>query len=374
MTNIEEKIFNSLPDYVKYALRKLELNGFEAFAVGGSIRDILLNRKCSDFDITTDATPTEIKKVFKNNKSISVGESFGTVIVVVENRALEITTYRKDSFSKDNRHPDSVSYSKSYEDDALRRDFTINQMAYSLTLGFKDYYDGINDLNKKIIRTVGEPEKRIEEDYLRILRAVRFSSSLGFDLDKSLKESIIKNKDKIDKLSKERIRDEFIKMLLSKKPSDSIRLLNDLGILEIIDKNLSRMLGFDQKSSFHNLDLFEHSLKTLDETEENIYQRLAALYHDTGKIDTFFLDERGEGRFFNHQKVSSEYAREFLKKYRFSNRTIDKVTNLIERHMDACNTYTKKSIKKLFNRMGENIYDLFYLQEADIKATNHQDF
>lgn len=350
---------------------RLNEAGFKSFPVGGAVRDSLLSREVSDIDITTDARPEEIEEVFRDFKLIDIGKRFGTIKVIIEGDAFEITTFRKESAYRDGRHPTEVSFSDNLIDDLERRDFTINAMAFDKG-EIIDPFGGRADLSRKVIRAVGDPRERIDEDLLRSLRAVRFANRLGFTIEESLKEAIRANAGKINSISKERIASELSEILTSATPSRGIRLMDEVGLLAEIFPEVKRTIGFDQHSSYHSDDVYEHSLKVLDESPADLTVRFAALYHDVGKVDTFFLDERGEGRFFGHQSLSEEMLRKRLKELKFSNKFISDTTSLVKRHMDCSNTYTKKSIRKLLRRLGEeNLRRLFGLQMADILATKH---
>ena len=354
-------------------VKRLETKGYPTYPVGGCVRDSILGRKIKDVDLTTLARPDEIKEVFSSEKLIDIGKKFGTIKVISKGEEFEITTFRSDGKYLDGRHPDEISFSDNLIDDLKRRDFTINAMAYDKGK-IIDPFSGRCDLEKKIVRAVGNPYERIEEDYLRSLRAVRFATRLGFEIDRDLKDAIRKNSTNINLISKERIRDEISKILIEDKPSRGIRLLDELDLLDKIFPELARTKGFDQHSSHHNLDVYEHSLKVLDRTESDLVTRMAALYHDVGKVDTFFLDKNGEGRFFGHQNLSEKLLEKRLKDLRFSKKFIEDTTSLVKRHMDCSNTYTKKSIRKLLRRIGEdNLRRLFNLQRADILATVHTD-
>lgn len=352
---------------------RLKEAGFKSFPVGGAVRDSLLSREVSDIDITTDARPEEIEEVFRDLKLIDIGKRFGTIKVIIEGEAFEITTFRKESAYRDGRHPTEVSFSDNLIDDLERRDFTINAMAFDHG-EIIDPFGGRDDLSMKVIRAVGDPRERIDEDLLRSLRAVRFANRLGFTIEDSLKEAIRENANKINSISQERIASELSEILTSANPSRGIRLMDEVGLLAEIFPEVKRTVGFDQHSSYHFDDVYNHSLKVLDKSPADLAVRFAALYHDVGKVDTFFLDERGEGRFFGHQNFSEEMLRNRLKKLKFSNKFISDATSLVKRHMDCSNIYTKKSIRKLLRRLGEeNLKRLFDLQRADILSTNHPD-
>lgn len=351
----------------------LEKAGYKSYLVGGCLRDSLLNKESHDVDICTQALPDEILEVFKDYKTIDIGKKFGTIKVIYGDFEYEITTMRKESSYNDKRHPDKVDFTKDIVEDLKRRDFTINAMAKRKD-EIIDPFDGQADLKKKTIRAVGDPVARINEDLLRSLRAVRFATSLDFQIEENLKKAIKNKASSINEISKERIREEINKILLSNKPSRGIRLLDELGLLEFIFPEVFRTKGFNQHSTFHKDDVYNHSLNVLDKTKANLNIRMAALYHDVGKIDTFFLDENGEGRFFGHQKVSENSLRERLKILKYSNKFIEDTTILVRRHMDNTNTYTKKSVRKLLRNLGEeSLLNLFDLQKADVLSTTFSD-
>lgn len=354
-------------------LEELENSGYKAYIVGGFIRDKLLGLKSFDMDITTSANPDQILETFKDFKTIELGKKFGTIKVLYKDQEFEITTFRKESGYSDKRHPDEITFTKDIKEDLKRRDFTINAIAYRNGY-YVDPFSGKKDLKEKIIRAVGNPDDRIKEDALRSLRAVRFATKLGFRIEDSLKKAIIDHASDIEDISKERVRDELDKILMTKRKDFAIRLMEELGLLSYILPEVSLMKGFDQHSSFHDLDLFDHSLSVLSLVEGDLTTRIAALYHDTGKISTLFIDDRGEGRFFGHQKESEDILKKRMKELKYPKKSIQDATLLVRRHMDNTNTYTKKSIRKLLRRIGEeNIYRLFELQKADILSTNHKD-
>ena len=357
----------------KEVLARLEDNGYESYLVGGFVRDKLMGRSSSDIDIATKARPDEIKEVFKDYKIIEVGKAFGTIKLIADGNEYEITSFRSDGTYKDKRRPDEVCFSDSIYEDLKRRDFTINAIALRND-EIINLFDGKSDISKKIIRAVGNPIERIEEDYLRALRAVRFATILGFKIDTDLKEAIKEKSSNLSYISAERQRAEHDKILLSDNPARGIRLLAEVDLLEKILPEVARMIGFDQKSPHHYLDCFEHTMKVLENVPKDLETRLAALFHDTGKPDTFFLDENGNGRFFGHQKISEDLAKNRLKVLKYPNKTIEEVGFLIGRHMDCANPYTEKSVARLLRKLGEEtLRRLFDLQEADILATVHDD-
>lgn len=354
-------------------LARLEKAGYESYLVGGFVRDRIMGRASSDVDIATKARPNQIEEVFKDFKIIDVGKNFGTIRVIGHGQEYEITTFRKDFSYKDKRRPGQVVFADKIESDLERRDFTINAMALRNN-ELIDPFGGQNDIKEKIIRAVGNPHERISEDYLRALRAVRFAANLGFDIESNLEEAIRKNYKNLAYISVERQAAELDKILIGPDPARGIRLLGKLGLLGEIFPEVKEMVGFDQHSPHHYLDCFDHSLKVLEGTPPDLVTRLGALFHDTGKPATFFLDEEGNGRFFGHQKISQEIAEKRLKYLKYPKKIIEDVGILIGRHMDSSNPYTEKSVARLLRRIGEdNLRRLFDLQEADILATVHDD-
>lgn len=354
-----------LPDAVNFIITTLQKNGFEAYAVGGCIRDSILNKIPKDWDITTSASPTDIINLF--HKTIPTGLKHGTVTVIIDKFHYEVTTYRIDGKYTDNRHPDNVLFTQSLYEDLQRRDFTMNALAFNYLDGLKDPFNGKADILNGLIRCVGVPDLRFEEDALRLLRAVRFSCEHNFKIDKATFNSIMKNFRLIQSISIERIRDEFSKILLSETPSLGIKTLNATNLLKLIMPELSLCVGFDQHNPHHNKDVFEHILLVLDNTKKNLALRLAALLHDIGKPKCFTLDANGIGHFYGHNKISFQISKEILKRLRYDNYTIDTVGILIKEHMVLANKMKEASIKKFISRVGtSNLPLLFNLLEADL--------
>lgn len=364
---------NSNKKNIKHILNKLEENGYKAYLVGGYLRDKLLKIESFDYDIATNAKPKEILEVFANYKTIRLGEKFGTIKILYKDCEFEITTFRKESSYKDKRHPEDVFFADTIKEDLQRRDFTINAIAYR-NGEYIDPFLGREDLEKKILKACGNPYQRIKEDALRSLRAVRFCAKLGFKMDEDLEKAIKANSKDIKKLSKERIQDEINKILMTKRNVYAIRLMDRLDILPHIFPEISNMKGFNQHSTYHNLDLFEHTLSVLANVDGDLETRLAALFHDSGKISTMFIDKNGEGRFFSHQNESEKIIRKRMQDLKYSKKMIEETALLVKRHMDNTNTYTKKSIRKLYRNLGEeNLLRLFDLQKADKLSTKDKD-
>lgn len=360
-----------LPKHIEQILYTLEKNGYKAYIVGGSVRDMLLNKAPKDYDIATNATPEEIEKVFSNYKKLKIGKEYGTIILVLEEGNVEITTFRKEGIYTDGRRPSWVLFSSNIKEDLSRRDFTINAMAYNHRDGLIDPYGGEEDLRKGIIRTVGDPKDRFNEDYLRILRAVRFSTQLGFFLEESTYVAAKKYSQNISNISMERITHEFFKIILCDKPSRGIKLLENLNLLKIILPELIPTIEFDQENPHHEKDVYQHTLCVLDNTSSILQLRLAALFHDIGKPYTISIDEEGVGHFYGHDRLGAEMSREILTRFKCSNELIQKVYILVKEHMNHHTNFTDKGLKRLIRRVGEEeIFNLIELQKADIRCSN----
>ncbi|AWI06217.1 CCA tRNA nucleotidyltransferase [Clostridium drakei] len=366
----DHKIF--IPQDAKHIMKILKNRGYESYVVGGCVRDSLINRKPNDWDLTTNALPEQTLEIFKTEgfRVIETGIKHGTVTIVMNDNPYEVTTYRVDGEYLDNRHPDNVTFTTSLKEDLSRRDFTINSMAYNEDKGLIDYFNGVSDLNSKIIRCVGNADERFNEDALRMLRAVRFSSELEFELDfEGTFIAIKKNCNLIKNISVERIREEFCKILISHKPSNGILALKEANLLKYILPEIIPCIGFNQHNVHHDKDIFYHTLSVLDNAPNNIKIRLAALLHDIGKPECFTMDDKSIGHFYGHNKVSAEIAKKILTRLKFDNKTIDTVYILIYEHMSKFDKIKTYSIKKFMNRVKiENLEGLFKLQIADIEG------
>ena len=359
-----------MPKDVIMILKKLNNAGFEAYIVGGCVRDKLLGQKPNDYDITTSATPQQIKDVFYDYATIAIGEKFGTIGVVLNEVLYEITTFRIDGKYLNNRKPESVTFSHNLEDDLARRDFTINAMAMDIDGNIFDPFCGKLDLENKIIRSVGNPSDRILEDGLRIMRAIRFAGRLNFYIDEDLFEAISLHRDILRNISVERIFDEFLKMLTSTNPSTYLLLMEETGVLDIIFPEIKRTVGFAQMSPFHDKTLFDHILCVVDNVPCDISIRLAALFHDVSKVDTLTIGKDGRGHFFGHEVEGAEVAKKVLRKYKVSNKIIKKVEILILDHMKVHSKMSDKALRRQIKRVGkDNILDLYSLLIADCKCT-----
>ncbi|MCR1952943.1 MULTISPECIES: CCA tRNA nucleotidyltransferase [unclassified Clostridium] len=361
-----------IPNEVKFIIDTFYKNNFEAFMVGGCVRDSILNNSPKDYDITTSAKPEDTLYLFE--KTIPTGIKHGTVTVLINNNPYEVTTYRTEGKYIDNRHPSSVNFVTDIREDLSRRDFTINALAYNKSAGLIDYFNGLSDIESKIIRCVGEADKRFKEDALRMLRAIRFSCQLGFDIEEETYNAILNNHELISNISFERIRDELCKILISENASKGLRLLKDTGLLEIILPEIYKLNNFTPKCTNHNNNIFQHTLNVIDNTYDNLILRLSALFHDVGKLNTLTRNENGFYYFPNHNIESSVMTKKILSKLRFDNSTINIVCKLIEHHLVLNVNYlpSKPEVKKLLNIIGnENIALLFDLQRADINSLDN---
>ncbi|NLJ78547.1 MAG: HD domain-containing protein, partial [Tissierellia bacterium] len=334
--------------------------------VGGSIRDMLLGKDPSDYDIATDAMPNRMRDLFHDFKIVDIGERFGTIIIIQDEGDVEVTTFRREGRYTDGRRPEWISFTEDIEEDLSRRDFTINAMAYSDGYGLIDPHDGRGDLERKIIRTVGCSDSRFSEDYLRILRAIRFCTQLGFVIDEATYAAAKRHCKGISRIGVERIVDEFFKIILSDPPSNGIRLLEDIGALNVFLPEVMPMIGFEQRNPYHTMDVYDHTLCVLDNTPPIIHMRLAALFHDIAKPHTLTIDEEGIGHFYSHDRLGADMAKEILKRFRVSNELIDKVYILVKEHMNHHSDFGERGLKRLIRRMGDEVFNLFILQEADI--------
>lgn len=358
-----------LPSYVNTALDILNKNGFEAYIVGGCVRDFLLNRIPADFDITTNATPLQTITAFKGFQVIETGIKHGTVTILIEKKPVEVTTYRIDGTYSDSRHPDNVEYTSNLIDDLSRRDFTINAMAYNHIDGIIDRFNGIKDLNNCIIKCVGNPQLRFSEDALRILRAIRFSAQINFDIDKYTSFIIHNMKNTLLKVSKERIATELNKLLMGDNAYPVLMKYSD--VISTIIPEISQCIGFNQHSKYHKYDVWEHMAISVQNSPKYLNVRLAMLLHDIGKPKTFSLDINGNGHFYDHAHVGAEIVKDILKNLKYDNDTIKNVTTLIYHHDDEF--YSEYDIKKTMSKIGLKAFmELLKVQTAD--ALSKYDF
>lgn len=360
-----------IPDEVRHVLSTLQATGNSAELVGGCVRDALLGREPRDYDIATSAVPSRVLMAFQEQPETSVyptGLKHGTVTVVHKGVPVEVTTYRTEGGYGDSRRPDWVEFSSELRDDVWRRDFTINALAWD---GEKlvDHVGGHGALQSKIIEAVGHPWTRLQEDPLRMMRAIRLACQLGFGIDPITFGTIQGLAPEIQKISAERIQAELNKILLSNQAARGLQLLVDSGLMEQILPEVQRLVGFEQRNPRHDRDVFGHTLRVIEAVPPVLELRLAALLHDVGKPDTFSVGEDGVGHFYGHHMQGMEMAEEILTRLRYPNATIEKVKILVKDHM-VRNPYLRPSnIKRMIRRIGEeNIEDLFLLIIADVVA------
>lgn len=346
----------TIPAPVSTALSMLSLAGYEAHIVGGCVRDFLLGRNPSDYDITTNALPEQTEEIFKDFKCIDIGKQHGTIAVMIDKMQIEITTYRIDGEYSDKRHPESVQFSRELKDDLSRRDFTINALAYNETNGITDCFGGKKDLDNKLIRCVGEPEKRFEEDALRIMRAVRFASQLDFEIDKRTEECIFSLKDSLKMISAERIRTELNKLLTGKA---AFRIL--INFRELISVFIPEIESSDKAKS---KKIWEHTSLSIKNSENDLTIRTALLLHDIGLLSDLPADNAGKS---NHADESRKLALEILKRLKYDNKSIKDISILIAYH--ELRPQTRQDIKKIMSEIGpELFFKLLSLQKADISS------
>ncbi len=374
----KSNLWSSVPDEVSQITKTLEKAGFEAYLVGGCTRDLLLGKKPKDWDITTNATPEQIIPLFSKTFYENV---YGTVGVVNEAatdetlKVVEVTPYRLEAEYSDFRRPDKVTFSTSITDDLQRRDFTINAIALRMNVGGKevivDLYKGQEDLSQKIIRTVGNPKDRFCEDALRMMRAIRLATELGFTINKETTDAIYENSHLLAKIAKERIRDEFNRILLASKPMDGLIMAHKLGVLRFIAPELEKGIGVEQTQA-HSYDVWEHLLRSLQHAADKGWPldiRLAALFHDISKPETRrFSHETHQNTFYGHEVVGSRVTQKILENLKYPKKLTEKVAKLIRWHMFFTDTeqITLSAVRRMVANVGtENIWDLMNLRICD---------
>ncbi len=362
-----------LPENVKAAFSLLNEAGFEAYLVGGAVRDCVRDeifgtkgvkaQEAHDWDMTTNATPNEMKKVFSAYRLIETGLKHGTVTVIIEKEPIEITTYRVDGEYTDHRHPDSVKFTTSLKEDLKRRDFTMNSLVYSPNEGFIDFFGGVEDIKSGTVRCVGEAKRRFNEDALRILRALRFSSVFNMKVESETSQAAFSERFLLNNVAAERIEDELSKLLCG---SGAGRVLKDYAeIIAVPLYEISPMFGFEQHNPHHDKDVWNHTVAVVENISPKRALRWAALLHDVGKPYCFEMASDGIGHFYSHVKISVEMAQEILLRLHFDNATKDKIITLIRYH-DLPITADKKLLKRLLRKLGEeNTKELIDLHKAD---------
>jgi tRNA nucleotidyltransferase (CCA-adding enzyme) len=354
-----------IPKDVKIILYTLKSSGYESYIVGGSVRDFIIgNPMPKDYDIATSALPEVITTLF--DKTIPTGIKHGTVTVMIDGVGYEVTTFRIDGEYLDNRRPEDVTFVSNLKEDLARRDFTINALAFNAEDGIIDYFGGIKDLDNKIIRAVGEPNKRFKEDALRMLRAIRFAARLNFHIEEKTLEAIKANSNLILNVSGERVRDELCKMMVSDSASKALELLQETKLLGFILPELQKAVGFNQQNPHHDKDIFKHTLAVVENCPQKINLRVAALLHDIAKPDSFTMDKSGIGHFYNHDNKGVILSEKILRRLKFDNQSISEICILVGEHMNVLENPTDSSVKRLINRVSVDLVrDLFALQRAD---------
>lgn len=379
-----------LPDKVRLIIQKLTDEGFEAYAVGGCIRDCLLGKKPNDWDITTSATPLQVKSLFR--RTIDTGIQHGTVTVMLGNEGYEVTTYRIDGVYEDSRHPKEVTFTASLEEDLKRRDFTINAMAYNDDVGVVDLFGGLDDLDRGMIRAVGDPYDRFSEDALRMLRAVRFAAQLDYDIDVKTLEAIKTLAMNLTKISAERIRTELQKLLVSKHP-EKIITLYETGVSGVILPEFDLMMETDQNTPHHMYSVGIHTIEALknsvifddDLSEDDIkVLRLTLLFHDCGKPAAKTVDETGKDHFKGHAYISEKIASDIMHRLKYDNNTLNKVRRLVRYH-DHRRKLTEPRVRRTIVEISKELIPIWLIvrrcdisaqsmMERDIKLKDIDDF
>ncbi len=354
-----------LPEKVTKIITALEAAGYEAYAVGGCVRDSILGRAPDDWDITTSAKPAEVKRLF--SRTVDTGIKHGTVTVLLEGEGFEVTTYRIDGAYEDGRHPSEVSFTASLREDLRRRDFTVNAMAYNGKDGLVDLYGGLADLEAGVIRCVGKAEERFDEDALRMLRAVRFSAQLGYRIDEDTGAAIHSFAPNLQKISAERIQVELVKLVTSPHP-DYLRTAYELGITAQILPEFDLCMETPQRHKHHCFDVGEHILHSMLFVKPDKVLRLGMLFHDIGKPQTLTVDADGTTHYKRHPVEGEKITRRVMRRLKFDNDTTDKVTKLVLYH-DYDIAPTEAGVRRAVNRMGEDILSMiFSVRRADIAA------
>lgn len=355
-----------IPDNVKIIFNQLEINGFEAFAVGGCVRDSLLGLTPHDWDICTNAVPEQIKSCFTGFTIFEAGIKHGTISVVYDNNVYEITTYRIDGIYSDNRHPQNVKFTPDITEDLARRDFTVNAMAYNEKRGLVDPFNGQQDLEQGIIRCVGNADKRFNEDALRIIRALRFASVYKFDIEEKTSDSLLKNSQLLNNIAVERISAEFIRLLCGDGAEEVLNRYRE--VFAVFIPELECEFDYNQHSKHHNLDLWHHTTRTISSIEPIPELRMTMLLHDLGKPECCKTDPDGTCHFKGHPAVSAKIAEKILHRLKFPNDFIKTFVTLVTYH-DERYTGSVRQLRRLLNKIGEdNLRALLKVQRADINA------
>lgn len=356
-----------LPEQIETLLKKLSEHGYEAYVVGGAVRDILIGKKPEDYDVATSAMPDEVMTVFGEKHCHPTGLAHGTVTVVLDGVPVEVTTFRVDGDYMDSRHPEQVSFTRSLEEDIKRRDFTINALALSPDGTVLDYCGGVNDLRSRLLRTVGDPDERFSEDALRILRGLRFSSEHGFKIEEETAQAMLRRKDSLRDLSVERIWKEFSRLICGMYCASVMRRFFD--IFTVFLPEIAPMKGFEQHNPHHIYDVWEHTLAAMTYVPQTVVLRTAVLLHDIGKPQCFELGEDGIGHFRGHSKISAAMADTILQRLKVDNDTRRTVVLLVKAHDVPLEPVSMKSVRRRLAQYGEeDVRLLLEVKRADTSA------
>ena len=359
----------SIPKHASDIIKTLSSHGYEAFVVGGCVRDSILGKEPADWDITTSALPEQVKALFP--RTIDTGLKHGTVTIMMDKIGYEVTTYRIDGTYEDHRHPNDVTFTSSLREDLMRRDFTINAMAYNEEKGLVDLFGGIQDLNDRIIRCVGNPTERFDEDALRMFRAVRFAGQLNFNIEKETLAAIEAQHAFLKDVSAERIQIELLKLLISGHP-EMIRAAYETGLTSVFLPEFDRMMETPQNNPHHIYSVGDHTIHAVETIAPNPILRLTMLLHDIAKPETRSTDENGIDHFYDHNEAGAVLSKTILRRLKFDNQTTQMVTTLIAHHdirfNDALGT-GRKHVRRVIHSVGENLFPyLLDVMEADISA------
>jgi tRNA nucleotidyltransferase (CCA-adding enzyme) len=360
-----------IPPQVAAVLDALEQGGFEACLVGGCVRDSLLGKAPEDWDVATSARPEDAERALCGFRVLETGLKHGTVTALSGGLPVEVTAYRIDGRYSDGRHPDRVAFTGSLQEDLARRDFTVNALAYSRKEGLVDCFGGRNDLERKRIRCVGQPDRRFQEDGLRILRALRFSSVLGFSIERGTARSLVRNRALLDRIARERIQSEFTKMICGKNAAQVMREFREV-VAQFVPE-IRPCFGFDQHNPHHRYDVWEHTLHCVESAPPEPVLRLTMFLHDIGKPGCFTRDAKGIGHFYGHASQSAELAQTILKRLRYDKKTVRTVVELIRCH-DLPLPPDERFLRRRLNRLGEEkLRLLFQVAAADTMGKNQAD-
>jgi tRNA nucleotidyltransferase (CCA-adding enzyme) len=362
-------LLDRIPDEVRAICKQLKARGHEAYVVGGCVRDLLLGKEAADWDVTTDARPEEVQKIFP--RVIPTGIQHGTVTVLVHGKPFEVTTFRGEGAYSDGRRPDKVEFVRDITHDLARRDFTVNAIALDPDDGrIIDPFEGRKDIERRVIRAVGKPLERFREDGLRVLRAARFTATLEFDLDPDTERAIAPSLDVFKKVSQERVRDEWLKAMKAKKPSRAFDLMRTTGILGVTCPEMLEGVGMEQ-NKWHGYDVWRHGMACLDGCPGDPVLRIAAMLHDVGKPRTrAFSDKTKDWTFYDHDRIGAEMADPICQRLRFSNDERERIVHLVRNHLfHYTSEWNDATVRRFVKRVGKDrLEDLYALNEADLRA------